>query len=96
MGLRLVGLVKGVRFAEFGLVVFELLLLLWRQHGEFPLFLGVGWVYSAWPRYGSVFGREVIMIGEVGKHVLLTTRPCEMVVVSNVDHVVCVDTAEGC
>lgn len=96
MGLCLVGFVERVRFAELLLVVFQLLLLLGRQNGEFPLLLRICWVYDTGSRHRSVFGRKVVMIGKFGKHLLLTARPGEVVVVSDVNHVVGVYGTEGC
>lgn len=96
MGLCLMGFVEGVRLAELLLVVFEFLLLLGRQDSKLPLLLRVGRVYDARSGYRSVFGGEIIVVGEFRKHLLLTARPREVVVVSDVDHVVGIYGTEGC
>lgn len=72
MSFRLVGFVKGVRFLEFGLVVFETLLLLVAKHDEFlggacgGLLFEIVIYARILTRGHVVAGREVVVIWESG------------------------------
>lgn len=63
VGLCLVGLVEGVRFAEFALMMFKLLLLFRCQDGKLPLFLWVVRIGSSGSRYRGVLSRQVVVVG---------------------------------
>jgi hypothetical protein len=94
VSLRLVRLVEGVRLAEFALVVFELLLLFGCQDCKLPLLLDIFRIGR--PRHSNrcISSRQVVVVSQIREHVLLPAGPGVVMVVGNVDHVVCVDCSE--
>jgi hypothetical protein len=66
------GLIKGMRLAEFGLMVFQFGLLLGRQHGELPLLLWVFGIRVVSARHGSIIGGQIIVVAKFRKHILLS------------------------
>ena len=74
----------------------KLLLLLGRQDSKLPLLLRVLRVGRPRSSDRRITRRKVILIVQCREHVLLSARPCVVVVVSDVDHVVRVYGTEGC
>jgi hypothetical protein len=70
-------LVKGVRFCEFGLVVHQPGLLLFRKHGEelVILPLALGFKFLPWYAFGAT-GREIIVVSQVRQQKPFTQLPC--------------------
>jgi hypothetical protein len=75
-------------------VVLELLLLLWCQDCEFPLLLYVFRIRRPGYGDGCVAGGQIVVVGQIWEHVLLSSGPGVVVVVCNVDHMVRVDCSE--
>lgn len=90
VGGRLVRLVEGVRLGELCLVVHQFLLLLQRQDGKLGflglLGLGVGIFHD--------FGGKIVVVVQGWQRLFPPESPGQVVVVSDVAHVICVDHSE--
>lgn len=111
VGLGFVGLVEGVRFRKLVLVVFEFSLLFFREYAFFVfVFSNVLVGHGFGTNHGAVvdhrssldvgidtrLNRKVILVLELRHLALFANSPSQMMVMSNVNHVICVDCTERC
>ena len=96
VGFGLVGLVKCVGFGEFPLVVLQLFLLFGREDSQFFFLLGLrsngGGVGRGFDiEVGGTFVRKVVFVVQFWESLFSSQSPCEMMIMSNENHVVCID-----
>src|SRR5690242_828913 len=64
------------------------------QDSELPLLFRILGICCPRSVYGCIGRREIILVVQCRQHVLLPSRPCVVMVVCDIDHVVCVDGSE--
>lgn len=89
VGGRFVGFVEGVRTRKFILVIHQSFLLLGREHTVLTLDVPGFGVVGA-PNFGRSLFRKVVVVLELGQISFTAQTPCEMVVVGDEAHVICV------